>query len=471
MLFNSTAFLIFLPLVLGVYYALPVRGKRPWLLLASNYFYGSWDWRFLSLLWISILLDYYCARGMEGASPRRRNALLATSVSGQLLILGFFKYYGFFVDSLRVLLDTAGLGGLAPRAFSIVLPVGISFYTFQTMSYTIDVWRGAMAPARSLVDFALFVSYFPQLVAGPIERATHLLPQILAPRPVTIGDVRSAAVWILTGLFKKVVVGDTLTAPYVEAAFADPAHHGGGALFWALCLFSIQIYADFCGYSEVAVGASKLLGIDLTSNFRQPYLAHTITEFWRRWHVTLSTWLRDYLYISLGGNRRGRIATYRNLMMTMLLGGLWHGASWTFVIWGGLHGIFLAGHKLLLGGKKPDAVRPSRWRLVPGIVATNLLVLATWIFFRARDLRTAVLYLRGLAGSLVDPAQIVLVLAGLCAYLAFVAVMDLVPYLRARDDLIERLPAALRVCALATLAIVVWNCWPQAYAPFIYFQF
>jgi len=419
-LFNSWTFAAFLLVVLPVYYALPRRGQNLFLLAASYVFYGWWDWRFLSLLWISTVVDYAVALALDATDDaRKRRLLILMSLIVNLGMLGFFKYFNFFVESAIDTLQSIGLEASTPL-LHVVLPVGISFYTFQTLSYTLDVYRKEQPACKSLVDFALFVSYFPQLVAGPIERATALLPQIQSDRRVSQQDWTSGTQLILWGFVKKVAIADSL-AQYVDTAFSDPS--AGDSLTLLLCTyaFALQIYCDFSGYSDIARGISRILGIELMENFKQPYLARNITEFWRRWHISLSTWLRDYLYIPLGGNRFGTRAQYRNLFITMLLGGLWHGANWTFVLWGAMHGTMLAVHKYLLRGRRVAVegvpVSASAWlRYCAGVIVTFNLVCFTWIFFRAATLDEAITYISQIAGgtlpagaSLYEPAYFGLV--------------------------------------------------------------
>ncbi|NPD46722.1 MBOAT family protein [Lentimicrobium sp. S6] len=393
MLFNSFIFFIFLGIVLPIYYMLPKSWRNPLLLFASYVFYGYWDYRFTSLLAISTIIDFTVGQKLfKSKEPKTRKNWLMVSLFANLGILAVFKYYGFFISSFEPLAAIFG-GKLDYLHLNIILPVGISFYTFQTMSYTIDIYRNRLQPTNNFIDFAVFVSFFPQLVAGPIERASNLLPQI-AKRPMPSRDqIEKGIVLIVTGLFKKVMIGDT-TGRIVDHIFSQPDIYKSPELLAALVLFSIQIYADFSGYSSIARGTAKLLGIELMKNFEQPYLSQNITEFWRRWHISLSSWLRDYLYISLGGNRKGVNRTYINLMLTMLLGGLWHGASWNFVIWGGLHGIYLAIHKLILGNKKvADRFQykglGSLLKYLLNMSFTFVLVLFTWLFFRATDFHTA----------------------------------------------------------------------------------
>lgn len=381
--------------VLALHWAAPPRWRNPILLAASYLFYGMWDWRFLGLLLVSTVVDYSVARMLEGDRPARvRKALLATSIAVNLGILGFFKYANFFADGFT---DLAGSVGLAPGQFTlaVVLPVGISFYTFQTMSYSIDVYRRRLEPCRNIVDFATYVAFFPQLVAGPIERAHNLLPRLQrTDRSIGRAEIESGLGLILLGLVKKVVLADGV-ASVADKAFSDPSDLSFVAVGAGVLAFSIQIYGDFSGYTDIARGVSRMLGVELLVNFRQPYLARNITEFWRQWHISLSNWLRDYLYIPLGGNRRGRTLTIVNLMITMLLGGLWHGASWNFVVWGGLHGLYLVVHRVRRAGNV-SADLPG-WRDLPAIGLTFGVVSMTWIFFRAADFATAADVFRALA--------------------------------------------------------------------------
>ncbi len=480
MLFNSTAFLLFLPVVLVLHRLCPRRVKSGLLLIASWVFYAFWDVRFLSLLVLSTAVDFVVAGAMEGAAPRKRRALLAVSLVANLGLLGVFKYLGFFVAEMRGLLAAAGLGALDSPALDLVLPMGISFYTFQTLAYTIDVYRGTLRPCRNPIDYALFVAYFPQLVAGPIERASRLLPQIEAHPKPTRATFHSGLALMVIGLFKKVVMGDGLLAPYVDTAFADPGACHAPYLFLAALLFSLELYFDFSGYSDIARGVSRMLGIELMVNFTQPLLSVNIAEFWRRWHVSLSTWLRDYLYVPLGGNRGPVWQTYRNLMLTMLLGGLWHGASWNFVLWGGLHGVYLALHRAFLRGRRSSAParRGSRsaallaaGSTLLGVIGTNLLVAGTLILFRAPDLATAGDYFAGLAPLVEDPGMAALALCALALHLLVVLAFDLAPRLTGRDDATELLPGWARTCTYAILGIAIWTAWPADRSPFIYFQF
>jgi len=477
MLFNSAIFFLFLAIVLPVYYALSRRAQNFWLLVASYVFYGYWDWRFLSLLAISTVVDYVCGLKIESAPETRvRKRFLLLSVAANLGILGFFKYFNFFTGSAEALLDAFGLKPSFPL-LQIVLPVGISFYTFQTMSYTIDIYRGKMRPTRDFLTFALYVSYFPQLVAGPIERASRLLPQLLAPRRATWPDVGRGVELMVIGYLKKVGIADAI-APLVDARFSNPGVAGGLDLLLTGFMFGAQIYCDFSGYSDIARGVSKLFGVDLMKNFEQPYLSQSITEFWRRWHVSLSSWLRDYLYIALGGNRQGLWQTYRNLMLTMLLGGLWHGAAWTFVVWGGLHGLYLAVHKFWLSkkGLKAPVVGPLlSARGLLKVFATLNLVTLTWIFFRCASFQDAWTYLARVftwASAEANFAWTDWITPRFGLLLALMVAIDAIQNTTGRHTILLRKPWPLRSLAYASLIFITFALGGlDEQVPFIYFQF
>ena len=471
MTFNSLQYAVFLPVVLVLYWAVRHRAQNALLLVASYLFYGAWDWRFLGLLVFSSVVDFSIGRSLGRAEREsRRHSLLVTSLVVNLGVLGFFKYFNFFVDSAVDLLGTVGLEPATP-AIRVLLPVGISFYTFQSLSYTIDVYRRRIEPTSSLLDFCTFVAFFPQLVAGPIERASHLLPEIQNPRrrPDSF-QLRSGCVLILIGLVKKVAIADAL-APSVNTAFRS-AEAGTGhwlTLLVGAYAFALQIYCDFSGYSDIARGSSRLLGIELMRNFEQPYLSRSITEFWRRWHISLSSWLRDYLYIPLGGNRRGARRTSINLFLTMLLGGLWHGAAWTFVAWGALHGLYL-GLDRVTGRESADAGRPLRTSDVPAILVTFHLVCLAWILFRADSIEGAWRYLGGIitmtGGALSLGPMVLTVIGGLAAL-----GIDLLQRRTGHHDALLRWPEWQRGLAYgaAVTAIVLFS--GGSPVPFIYFQF
>jgi len=395
MLFNSLHFILFLPTVVAIYFLLPHRHRWRLLLAASYYFYAAWKLEYTILIFISTLVDYWVARQMVGAKEIwQRRAYLGASLLVNLGLLFGFKYFNFFNESVRATLNYFNLFYEVP-AFQLLLPVGISFYTFQTLSYTIDVYRGKLEPERHFGIFALYVAFFPQLVAGPIERAVHLLPQFHQPMSFDQARVASGLRLILWGMFKKVVIADRL-ALYVNQVYNAPADHSALPLLLASYFFAFQIYCDFSGYSDIAIGVARVMGFSLMENFRQPYLARSIASFWRRWHISLSTWFRDYLYIPLGGNRVPQWRVYSNLLIVFLVSGLWHGAAWHFVIWGGLHGLLLLLEVALSGALLWEARRNGRAEAlqVPATVsifATFHLVLFSWIFFRANTLADALL--------------------------------------------------------------------------------
>lgn len=349
LLFSELRFWGFFLAVFGLYLVLRHRAQNGMLLIASYVFYAAWDWRFLGLMIFSTMVSYWAALRMEGATEPQRRRLLWITLTVCLGILAVFKYFGFFSESMATLLTAFGVTA-EPLFLDIILPVGISFYTFQTLSYTIDVYRREIRPCDDVMDFALYVAFFPALVAGPIERAKNLLPQIKAPRSVTWQAIARGAELCLLGLIKKTVIADGIS-PSVDAVYGAP-DPGAAAILIATWLFAFQIYCDFSGYTDIARGVSRMMGFRLVRNFQQPYFATNPAEFWRRWHMSLSGWLRDYLYISLGGNRGGRARTCRNLFLTMLLGGLWHGAAWNFVLWGAYQGVILIVHRLLFW--RPD---------------------------------------------------------------------------------------------------------------------
>jgi alginate O-acetyltransferase complex protein AlgI len=358
-LFNSLLFFAFLAIVLPLYFSLKGRGQVLLCLIASYVFYGAWDWRFLGLIALSTIVDYCVALKLEASeAPAVRKRLLILSLALNLGLLGVFKYYNFFIGSFRDLLTSLGFSP-GELTLEIILPVGISFYTFQTLSYTIDVYRREIRAERSLLRFATFVAFFPQLVAGPIVRASDFLPQLYVTHRFHRVRALGGAAQMALGFFKKIVVADS-AALVVETVFTEPSVHTSIGLIVGVVFYAFQIYGDFAGYSDIAIGLARVMGFKFPPNFRQPYVSQSFSEFWTRWHISLSSWLRDYLYIPLGGNRHGTLATYRNLMITMLLGGLWHGAEWKFVIWGGLHGAYLILQRFLQLVARPAVSPPLR---------------------------------------------------------------------------------------------------------------
>ncbi len=471
MLFNNWAFLVFFVLVYGAYVCLGRKAQNVVLVIASYVFYAFWDYRFLSLLFASTLADYYIGIWLGRAEGAKKRNLVKASVVLNLVFLGVFKYFNFFIGSVATGLEALGLHANLP-VLNVILPVGISFYTFMSLSYTIDVYRGDTKPARSFIDYALFVAYFPHLVAGPIVRDTVLLPQLQKKRTVTAQQLQSGMLLVLFGLTRK-VAADYVAAD-VESAFAAPHAHTSIAVLTAVFLFALQIYGDFAGYTDVARGISRMMGIELVRNFEHPYFATNITAFWRRWHMSLSSWLRDYLYIPLGGNRGSQLFGYRNLMLTMLLGGLWHGASWNFVVWGGLHGLALSVHKLYLRGK-PPVLRPevkSTRDAVGALAAWGLTfawVCLAWVFFRAPTFSSAM----GVLGSIVHFHGGLELGFFKRAFIAVVILLFIdVPQYRQRDETaMLRWPWPVRGVVHAALILILIILRTSQDVPFIYFQF
>jgi alginate O-acetyltransferase complex protein AlgI len=472
MLFNSLTFLVFFAIVFAVHAITRSWGaKKAVLLIGSYVFYAAWNPPYVAILLFSTTLDWWLARRIwQSDDERRRRWLLIVSLVANLSLLGFFKYGVFLLDNFRELLAAVGVL-YAPPAWNIVLPVGISFYTFASLSYTIDVYRREIDADCGLLDYALFVSFFPHLVAGPIVRARILLPQIQQPRHATRDQVAWGLVLVIVGLFCKVVLADNLFAPVVDAVYGNLGTYGALETWAAVLGFSGQIYYDFSGYSLCAIGLALCFGFAFPDNFRHPYAARGFSDFWRRWHITLSSWLRDYLYIPLGGNRGGEWRTYRNLMLTMLLGGLWHGASWMFVLWGGLHGVYLASERWLLQRRGiPSSAAPQRAQAALTLL-TFLVVTLTWIPFRAHDPATAQAIFAGLAATSATAA-----IPAVPLYACLVAIVLTVAWhWRLRDSSLEevfgRLGQVTQTAALAACLIAMFLYSGGDERAFIYFQF
>lgn len=460
--------------MLIAYYLSPFKWQNRLLLVASLVFYAWWDWRFLGLLGGTILIDFYVSHAVHRATTQksRKNWLLVTLISN-IAVLVIFKYSNFFIDSATRFFSVFGYAA-HPVFLDIVLPIGISFYTFMSMAYVIDVYRGDLEPTPSLFDFALFVSYFPHLVAGPILRAPQLLPQLTEERKLSAQQVTDGISLIVIGLVRKVVIAD-LIAPTVDAAFSDPASKGSWDLVIAMWLFSIQLYGDFAGYSDIARGVSKLFGIELNLNFATPFFSQNITEFWRRWHISLSSWLRDYVYIPLGGNRKGKLRTYVYNLLTMLIGGLWHGANWTYIIWGALNGLYLAVHKAYLDitGKQPDrSLDRPKWTLASPFKVFFTFNLAAFAFliFRAPNFDVAQTYITKMFafdGGLTQLGSTVFVLPMVVLFL----ILDVMQYSGVGIKMIHRTKLWQRAVVFGVLFAIVLIAGADNSVPFIYFQF
>ena len=402
MLFNSIEFLIFFATVFIFYwfvFSKNLKFQNSLILISSYFFYGWWDYRFLSLIFLSTIVDYIIGLKIpKQKSKKKQNLLLLSSVFFNLGALGFFKYHNFFLESFIDLFKSVGYEMNSVWTLNLILPIGISFYTFQTMSYTIDIYKKKLKPTKDFISFASFVSFFPQLVAGPIERATNLLPQILNTREFKYKQGVQGLRLILWGMFKKVVIADSL-APLVDIIFSNYQDFGGGTLLLGAIYFSFQIYCDFSGYSDIAIGVSKLFGFELMSNFKFPYFSRNIGEFWRRWHISLSSWFRDYLYIPIGGSKEGKWKSIRNISIIFLISGLWHGANWTFVIWGLFHSILFLPSFIFNRNRKYIGQVIAKNKIIPTFKefiqmgTTFLLVTIGWIFFRSETIIDSLMYL------------------------------------------------------------------------------
>jgi alginate O-acetyltransferase complex protein AlgI len=464
--FNSPEFALFFPVVLILYGFVfhRERARDALLLVASYFFYMSWNWMYAGLILLSTAVDYWVGRALAlEQRDRVRKTVLVLSLVANLGLLGLFKYFNFFVDTASDVGTLLGLN-LSFVHHELLLPVGISFYTFQSMSYTIDVYRRQIPYEPSFLKFAVFVSFFPQLVAGPIVRAAQFLPQLHRTPLISSERFQSGLLLVFRGLTKKIVIADMLAALGVDAVFAAPAEHSSLTLLLALYAYSFQIYNDFSGYSDIAIGAARMMGYDLPENFNRPYLATNVREFWTRWHITLSTWLRDYLYVPLGGNQRSRLLTARNLMITMLLGGLWHGAALNFLLWGAWHGLLL----ILSRGQSRSGVKGSWLRVLWARFLCFHLITFSWLLFRVGSLDVLLDYLRGLAalsgGTVLHPAFFAVLL------LAFAAHFTPKDWLDARLQRLARLPVPVQAAGYAGLLLAFAGLSLET-QPFIYFQF
>ena len=472
MLFNSWLFLLFFLCVIILYRMLGHRSQNRMLLIMSYVFYGTWDWRFLSLIVISSIVDYVVGQQLNMQTGRKkRQFLLITSLGVNLGILAFFKYYGFFIDQIVHLLSSIGFSADLPT-LRIILPVGISFYTFQTMSYTVDVFKGKTKTVNNFLDFALYVAFFPQLVAGPIERSSHFMPQVLNPRTVSREDFKEGFYLVLLGFFKKIVIADNM-AIIANAFFnADSSMINGAASLVGVYAFAFQIYGDFSGYSAIARGISKWLGFDLIVNFRMPYFAISPKDFWSRWHISLSTWLRDYLYIPLGGNKGVEWKIYRNLLLTMLLGGLWHGAGWNFIVWGIFHGVILIIYRLLSKRFNVDDAnrRPFFVNLLCGTFMFHL-VCVTWLLFRADNIAHAWYMFIAISTNFTCTP---LVLSSFCMIVFYCTPLMLYEYwLERNNDLLALMKSSWKFQSIVYVYLfgMLLLFHPIVTGKFIYFQF
>lgn len=473
MQFQSFIFLQFFLLFYTSYLLLRRNLKlQNLLLLAASYiFYGYWDWRFLSLLVFSTVIDFIISKGLDRTSDRnKRKFLLSLSLISNLSILGFFKYFNFFAGSFTNLLGSIGIPA-NDITLKIVLPVGISFYTFQTLSYTIDVYRRDLKPAKSILDFAVYVAFFPQLVAGPIERATNFLPQISSLRKISLAQVNAGIFLILWGYFKKLVVADNV-ANIANPIFDNYTQYQGLDILIGILAFTIQIYCDFSAYSDIARGLAKLMGFELMVNFKLPFFAINPSDFWSRWHISLSTWLRDYLYIPLGGNRRGEFKTYRNLFLTMLLGGLWHGAAWNFILWGAYQGFILIVYRML--DRRPEHLDPwsgkyPLYRVLGKMLLMFILANIGWVIFRSTSL-TQIAYLLTHGGFSLSENSVAL-LNDLVFFAAPLFIVQLYQYVTKDLLIVPKITSWIRIPLYSFFLMLIFIYGVRTSSEFIYFQF
>ena len=479
MLFNSLDFAVFLPIVFILYWFVTkhnLKLQNALIVAASYVFYGWWDWRFLSLIIFSTFLDYSIGRRLKNEENQKiRKTLLWTSIIVNLGFLGFFKYYNFFLDNFIAAFSFFGQE-IQANSLNIILPVGISFYTFQTLSYTIDVYKKKLEPTEDIVAFSAFVCFFPQLVAGPIERATNLLPQFYKKRIFEYDKAVDGMRQILWGLFKKVVIADNC-AEYADLIFNNYEYYNGSTLLLGAIFFTFQIYGDFSGYSDIAIGTSRLFGFNLMQNFATPYFSRDIAEFWRRWHISLSTWFRDYLYIPLGGSRGGTWIKVRNTFIIFLVSGFWHGANWTFIVWGGLNALYFL-PLLLLKRNRTNLGLVAEGRRLPNLRelwqmgTTFLLTVLAWVFFRAENTSHAIIYISKIVSSslLFLPS-----FPGMSSSLKIILLVILTITLewRTRSSVhpLQNLTSNLMNTALSVLIVVIIYFFKNNSNTFIYFQF
>jgi alginate O-acetyltransferase complex protein AlgI len=455
-------FLLFAATLLFLHFTKKPSIQKAGLLFASSIFYGLWDWRFLGLLFGLTLLTFFCTDQMIKAESTKRKFWLTLQIAGSLGTLAFFKYANFFIDSLSVLLKGAGL---QTGALDIILPVGISFIVFEVISYSVDVYRGELKSNPSLLDVSLLVAFFPHLVAGPILKPSHFLPQLQSRITITSSNLSAGLQLFLWGVIKKVLVADRLSGT-VDSAFAYPGDFHPLALWIAMFCYGLQIYCDFSGYTDMAIGSAKCMGLEIPRNFRLPYLATNITDFWRRWHISLSQWLRDYLYIPLGGSRLGPGRTYINLLIVMLLGGLWHGAAWSFVLWGGLHGVALMVHKFY---QSKVSIKPSMPLMLCSWAATLLFVMLAWVPFRAASWPELTQYLTTLF-SYPEPSSIRWFSAAPLYALPFLLIADYGSSCWHQEKRLHLTRFSHQLLFfLLMLSVVALG--PSSTSPFIYFQF
>jgi D-alanyl-lipoteichoic acid acyltransferase DltB (MBOAT superfamily) len=483
MLFNSIDFAIFLPIVFILYWFVTDKNlklQNLLIVIASYVFYGWWDWRFLSLIVFSVIVDYTVSRQLRNKKNQlKRKILLWTSILVNLGFLGFFKYYNFFLDNFMTAFSFFGQA-IQGNSLNVILPVGISFYTFQTLSYTIDVYNRKLEPTNDFIAFSAFVSFFPQLVAGPIERATHLLPQFYTNRTFEYSKAVDGMRQILWGLFKKIVIADNC-AEFANQIFNNSAEMNGSTLVLGALFFTFQIYGDFSGYSDIAIGTSRLFGFDLMRNFNFPYFSRDIAEFWRRWHISLSTWFRDYLYIPLGGSRGGTRMKVRNTFIIFMVSGFWHGANWTFIIWGALNAIYFL-PLLLTNNNRNHLETVAQGKLLPSLKELSFMLLTfgltvfAWIFFRAESIGHAISYISEILSPSLFSIPKFADMARALTTIIFVGIFVLIEWhgregQYAISTIGQKWNRSIRWSFYSLIIFLIGMFMPSIESPFIYFQF
>lgn len=467
--FASVQYLIFIFVVFFLYWHTRRQYQSLFLLIVSYIFYACWDWRFLGLISLVSIVDFVCgARIYHAPSPTYKKRWLTFNLAVNLGILGFFKYFNFFVETFVSLAQTIGWNA-SSSTLNIILPIGVSFYVFRSMSYSLDIYRGTLQPTNSFIDYALFVSFFPHLAAGPITRANEFLSQLGKKRPFSGEDLEAGLTRFLLGFFNKTFIADTLAFYVVDPVFASPGNYSSTTLWFAMLAYTLQIYADFSGYSSMAIGSARILGLRLPENFDLPYMATNISEFWRRWHMTMSRFFRDYVYISLGGNRKGKARTLVNVMATTTASGLWHGAGMTFVLWGALHGVYIILYYFWLNirGRRTE---PTLYNILPAWFLTQAAVGLSRILFRSADLSTASIYFKGLlrsSGTETMEAPLLVWTA-----IAFFVVDHVAGWMVQRNpDLKQRIPVSLQAMTYAAMIVFLFQVRLETVHPFIYFKF
>lgn len=476
MLFNSIEYMFFLPIVFIIYWTIKQKYRWMLLLVSSYYFYMSWNAKYVLLILATTMISYLCAVFLEKAeNDRQKKICLGIAVGISIFILFLFKYFNFFLNSICLFLQKVSLP-IHPLTVKLMLPVGISFYTFQSIGYIIDVYRGDVKAEKHFGQFATYISFFPQLVAGPIERTSNLLPQIKGEHKFNYDKITYGLKIMAWGFYKKIVLADTL-ALYVDKVYGDITSYKGMTLLLATLFFSIQIYCDFSGYSDIAIGTAKMLDIDLMENFKCPYLSASVKEFWNRWHISLSSWFRDYIYIPLGGNRCSKLKHYRNLFITFLLSGLWHGANWTFIIWGGVHGAA----QIVNSNIKTKRMNGIKWLFA--VIATFIFCSLAWIFFRANSVGEAIYVFQYALEGISNPLSYIMTAAAELEMNRYrmIYIMGLVMLLFIYDfcslrfnviDRISKMNLAIRWgCYIALLLIIIFFSQKGVAAEFVYFQF